>query len=159
MLMEILLTLVVGFVVGVVARFVIPGDQPMGWMATTLLGIGGAFLGGLGGQALGLYRIGEAVGWVGAVIGAAILLHDLPLGQAHCLRARGRQVHSSAAVSEGRRQRADGPLTRISLRATPTQNEPSSARPVRRPVSPRARSVREARRSCGEGGPKGGGRG
>jgi uncharacterized membrane protein YeaQ/YmgE (transglycosylase-associated protein family) len=74
MLMEILLTLVVGLVVGVIARFVMPGDQPMGWIATTLLGIGGAFLGGLGGQALGLYKIGEPVGWIGAVIGAVILL-------------------------------------------------------------------------------------
>jgi uncharacterized membrane protein YeaQ/YmgE (transglycosylase-associated protein family) len=74
MLMEILLTVVVGFVVGVVARFAMPGDQPMGWIATTLLGIGGAFLGGLGGQALGLYKIGEPVGWIGAVIGAVILL-------------------------------------------------------------------------------------
>jgi uncharacterized membrane protein YeaQ/YmgE (transglycosylase-associated protein family) len=74
MLMEILLTVVVGFVVGAVARFAMPGDQPMGWIATTLLGIGGAFLGGLGGQALGLYKIGEPVGWIGAVIGAVILL-------------------------------------------------------------------------------------
>jgi uncharacterized membrane protein YeaQ/YmgE (transglycosylase-associated protein family) len=72
--MEILLTVVVGFVVGAVARFAMPGDQPMGWIATTLLGIGGAFLGGLGGQALGLYKIGEPVGWIGAVIGAVILL-------------------------------------------------------------------------------------
>lgn len=74
MLMEILLALVVGLVVGVVARFVMPGDQPMGWIATALLGIAGAFLGGLGGQALGLYKIGEPVGWIGAVIGAVILL-------------------------------------------------------------------------------------
>jgi uncharacterized membrane protein YeaQ/YmgE (transglycosylase-associated protein family) len=74
MLMEILLILVVGLVVGVIARFVMPGAQPMGWIATTLLGIGGAFVGGLGGQALGLYKVGEPVGWIGAVIGAVILL-------------------------------------------------------------------------------------
>ncbi|MGH8695518.1 MAG: GlsB/YeaQ/YmgE family stress response membrane protein [Burkholderiales bacterium] len=74
MLVEILLTLVVGLIVGVIARFVMPGAQPMGWIATILLGIGGAFVGGIGGQALGLYRIGEPVGWIGAVLGAVILL-------------------------------------------------------------------------------------
>jgi len=74
MLMEILLTLVVGLVVGAIARFVIPGDQPMSWIATILLGIGGAFVGGLGGQALGLYKVGEPVGWIGAIVGAVILL-------------------------------------------------------------------------------------
>jgi uncharacterized membrane protein YeaQ/YmgE (transglycosylase-associated protein family) len=74
MLMEILMILLVGFVVGVIARFVMPGAQPMGWIATTLLGIGGAFLAGLGGQALGLYKVGEAGGWIGAVVGALILL-------------------------------------------------------------------------------------
>jgi uncharacterized membrane protein YeaQ/YmgE (transglycosylase-associated protein family) len=74
MLLQILLTLVVGFIVGVIARFVMPGDQPMGWIATTLLGIAGAFVGGLGGQALGLYKVGEPVGWIGAVLGAVLLL-------------------------------------------------------------------------------------
>jgi uncharacterized membrane protein YeaQ/YmgE (transglycosylase-associated protein family) len=74
MLMEILLTLVVGLIVGVIARFVMPGDQPMGSIATTLLGIAGAFAGGLGGQTLGLYKVGEPVGWSGAVIGAVMLL-------------------------------------------------------------------------------------
>ena len=74
MLMEILLTLVVGLVVWAIARFVIPGDQPMSWIATILLGIGGAFVGGLGGQALGLYKVGEPVGWIGAIVGAVILL-------------------------------------------------------------------------------------
>jgi uncharacterized membrane protein YeaQ/YmgE (transglycosylase-associated protein family) len=74
MLVNILMILVVGFVVGVIARFVMPGAQPMGWIATTALGIGGAFLAGLGGQALGLYQIGEAGGWIGAVVGALILL-------------------------------------------------------------------------------------
>jgi uncharacterized membrane protein YeaQ/YmgE (transglycosylase-associated protein family) len=74
MLIEILLTLVVGFVVGAIARFAMPGDQPMGWIATTLLGIAGAFVGGLGGQALGLYKVGEPVGWIGAIVGALILL-------------------------------------------------------------------------------------
>src|SRR5215510_15432765 len=74
MLMEILLTLVVGLIVGAIARFVMPGAQPMGWIATILLGIGGAFVGGLGGQALGLYKVGDPAGWIGAIVGAVILL-------------------------------------------------------------------------------------
>jgi uncharacterized membrane protein YeaQ/YmgE (transglycosylase-associated protein family) len=74
MLIEIVVMLVVGLVVGAIARFIMPGEQPMGWMGTILLGIGGAFVGGLGGQALGLYKIGEPVGWIGAVVGALILL-------------------------------------------------------------------------------------
>jgi uncharacterized membrane protein YeaQ/YmgE (transglycosylase-associated protein family) len=74
MLMGILSTILVGLIVGAIARFVTPGEQPMGWIATILLGIAGAFVGGLGGQALGLYRVGEPVGWIGAVVGAVILL-------------------------------------------------------------------------------------
>ena len=74
MLIGILMMLVVGLVVGAIARFVMPGAQPMGWIATILLGIGGAFLGGLAGQAVGLYQVGEPVGWIGAVVGALILL-------------------------------------------------------------------------------------
>jgi uncharacterized membrane protein YeaQ/YmgE (transglycosylase-associated protein family) len=74
MLTGILSTIVVGLIVGAIARFIMPGEQPMGWIATTLLGIAGAFVGGLGGQALGLYRVGEPVGWIGAVVGAVLLL-------------------------------------------------------------------------------------
>ena len=46
----------------------------MGWIATIVLGIGGAFLAGIGGQALGIYQVGEAGGFVAAVIGALVLL-------------------------------------------------------------------------------------
>jgi uncharacterized membrane protein YeaQ/YmgE (transglycosylase-associated protein family) len=73
-LLNILLIVVVGLVVGAIARFVMPGAQPMGWIATAALGIAGAFVGGLGGQALGLYQVGQPVGWIGAVVGALILL-------------------------------------------------------------------------------------
>ncbi len=73
-MMGILMMILVGLVVGAIARLVMPGAQPMGWIATSLLGIGGAFVGGLGGQAIGLYNAGEPVGWIGAVVGALILL-------------------------------------------------------------------------------------
>ena len=74
MLIEILSALVIGLIVGAIARFIMPGEQPMGWIGTILLGIGGAFVGGLGGQALGLYKVGDPVGWIGAIVGAVILL-------------------------------------------------------------------------------------
>ena len=74
MLIEIVLTPVVGFVIGAVARYAMPGDAPMGWIATTLLGTGGALVGALGGQALGPHAVGEPIGWVGAILGAVALL-------------------------------------------------------------------------------------
>ena len=67
-------TLIVGLIVGAIARFIMPGDQKMGWIMTMLLGIAGAFVAGFLGQALGLYRVGQPAGWVGSVIGALILL-------------------------------------------------------------------------------------
>ncbi|MFC0708891.1 GlsB/YeaQ/YmgE family stress response membrane protein [Azorhizophilus paspali] len=72
--MGILGTILIGLLVGVVARFLKPGDQPMGWIMTILLGIGGSLVATYGGQALGIYRAGEAAGFIGAVIGAIILL-------------------------------------------------------------------------------------
>ncbi len=72
--MGIIGTIIIGLLVGLVARFIKPGDDSMGWILTILLGIGGSLLATYGGQALGLYEAGEAAGFVGAVIGAVILL-------------------------------------------------------------------------------------
>lgn len=72
--MGIIATIVIGLIVGVIARFVYPGPQPMGWIATFLLGIGGALVAGWGGQALGLYKADEPAGFIGSVVGALILL-------------------------------------------------------------------------------------
>lgn len=72
--MGILITILIGLVVGVIARFLMPGNQPMGWVMTILLGIGGALLASYGGQALGIYQAGQAAGLIGAVVGAVILL-------------------------------------------------------------------------------------
>ncbi|CAD5376231.1 GlsB/YeaQ/YmgE family stress response membrane protein [Pseudomonas sp. OF001] len=72
--MGILGTILIGLLVGVVARFLKPGHQPMGWVMTILLGIGGSVIATYGGQALGIYRAGQAAGFVGAVVGAVILL-------------------------------------------------------------------------------------
>jgi uncharacterized membrane protein YeaQ/YmgE (transglycosylase-associated protein family) len=72
--MGLITTLIVGLVVGAIARFIMPGEQKMGWIMTMLLGIGGSFAAGFVGQALGLYRVGEPVGWIGSIVGALVLL-------------------------------------------------------------------------------------
>jgi len=72
--MEILWTIVVGFIVGVIAKLIHPGKENMGFIVTTLLGIAGSFLAGYVGQALGWYHAGQGAGFIGSIIGAFILL-------------------------------------------------------------------------------------
>ena len=72
--MGILSTIFIGLLVGLVARFVKPGDDSMGWIKTILFGIGGSIAATYGGQALGLYQAGQGAGFLGSVIGAVILL-------------------------------------------------------------------------------------
>ena len=72
--MGIIATIVVGLIVGALARFIMPGDQKMGWILTILLGIGGSLAAGFIGQALGWYRAGQPAGWIASVIGALVLL-------------------------------------------------------------------------------------
>ena len=67
-------TIFIGLIVGLLARFLKPGDDSMGWIMTILLGIGGSLAATSGGQALGIYHAGEGAGFIGAVIGAVILL-------------------------------------------------------------------------------------
>ena len=71
---SILYIILIGFIAGLVARALMPGRQRLGIIMTTLLGIGGAVVATYGGQALGLYGRGEAARFVGAVIGAIVLL-------------------------------------------------------------------------------------
>lgn len=68
------ITVIVGLFVGAIARFVMPGEQKMGWILTTLLGIGGSLLAGFAGQALGWYQVGQPAGWIASVVGALVLL-------------------------------------------------------------------------------------
>ena len=72
--MELLWTLVVGLIVGALAKFIMPGKDPGGIFITIILGIAGALLAKFLGQALGLYAEGETAGLIGAVIGAILLL-------------------------------------------------------------------------------------
>lgn len=66
--------IVIGFIVGLVARAILPGTQALGFILTTLLGIAGSFIAGYVGQALGLYQAGEGAGFLGSVVGAMLLL-------------------------------------------------------------------------------------
>jgi uncharacterized membrane protein YeaQ/YmgE (transglycosylase-associated protein family) len=72
--MGIIGTIIVGLIVGAIARFVMPGEQKMGWILTILLGIGGSMAAGFIGQALGWYQAGEGAGWIASVLGAVLLL-------------------------------------------------------------------------------------
>jgi uncharacterized membrane protein YeaQ/YmgE (transglycosylase-associated protein family) len=73
--MGILWTIIIGFIAGVIAKFIMPGDnEPSGFILTTILGIVGAFVATYLGQALGWYTPGEGAGLIGAVVGAIIVL-------------------------------------------------------------------------------------
>ena len=72
--MAILSTILVGLVVGVIAKLLMPGKDPGGFIITILLGIAGAFIASYLGQALGWYKAGQPAGWIMSVVGAMILL-------------------------------------------------------------------------------------
>lgn len=72
--MEILWTIIIGFVAGIIAKLLMPGRDPGGFIITTLLGIAGAFVASYLGEAVGWYRAGEGAGLIGAVVGAIIIL-------------------------------------------------------------------------------------
>ncbi|AMO25335.1 GlsB/YeaQ/YmgE family stress response membrane protein [Ramlibacter tataouinensis] len=73
-MMSIIGTIVVGFIVGLIARALKPGDDRMGLIMTTLLGVAGAFIARYVGVAMGWYQQEEAAGWIASVIGAVVLL-------------------------------------------------------------------------------------
>ena len=67
-------TIIAGLIIGALAKLVMPGRDPGGILVTILLGIAGAFVGRMVGQALGFYGPGEAAGWIMSILGAIILL-------------------------------------------------------------------------------------
>jgi uncharacterized membrane protein YeaQ/YmgE (transglycosylase-associated protein family) len=74
-IMGIIWTIIIGFIAGVIAKFIMPGrNEPSGFILTTILGVVGAFVATYLGQALGWYRPGEGAGLIGAVVGAIIVL-------------------------------------------------------------------------------------
>jgi uncharacterized membrane protein YeaQ/YmgE (transglycosylase-associated protein family) len=72
--MGIVWTVIVGFVVGLVARAILPGTQSLGLILTAVLGVVGSFAAGYAGQALGLYQAGQGAGFIGSVVGAIVVL-------------------------------------------------------------------------------------
>jgi uncharacterized membrane protein YeaQ/YmgE (transglycosylase-associated protein family) len=73
--MGIIWTIIIGFMAGIIAKFIMPGDnEPQGFILTTILGIIGAFVATYLGQALGWYRPGEGAGFIGAIVGAVVVL-------------------------------------------------------------------------------------
>jgi uncharacterized membrane protein YeaQ/YmgE (transglycosylase-associated protein family) len=71
---SILTTLIIGLLVGAVAKLLMPGKDPGGWIVTILLGIAGALLAGYLGQAVGWYQPGQPAGFIASVVGAIVLL-------------------------------------------------------------------------------------
>lgn len=72
--MSILGTLIIGFLVGIIARLLKPGPSGLGWFMTIILGLAGSIAATYGGQALGVYQAGQPAGFIGAVVGAIVLL-------------------------------------------------------------------------------------
>lgn len=72
--MGIIGTIIVGLIVGAIARFLMPGEQKMGWIMTCLLGIAGSLIAGYVGHAMGWYVLGQSAGFIASVVGAVILL-------------------------------------------------------------------------------------
>jgi uncharacterized membrane protein YeaQ/YmgE (transglycosylase-associated protein family) len=73
-LSSIIWVLVIGLVIGLLARLITPGPNPRGIIVTIVIGIVGAVIATFGGQALGLYAAGETAGFIGSVVGAVVLL-------------------------------------------------------------------------------------
>ena len=74
--MSVIWTIIIGFIVGVIAKFIMPGDktEPTGFILTSVVGIVGAFVATYLGQAVGWYKAGEGAGFFASIVGAIILL-------------------------------------------------------------------------------------
>jgi uncharacterized membrane protein YeaQ/YmgE (transglycosylase-associated protein family) len=72
--MHIIITILIGLVVGLIARFLVPGRDPGGVIMAIVIGIVGSVIATYGGQALGLYQPGQTAGFFGSVVGAVVLL-------------------------------------------------------------------------------------
>jgi len=73
-MMAFLWTVVVGLIVGLIARAIKPGEDKMNWVLTIILGILGSVAAGYVGRAMGLYQPGQPAGWIASVVGAIVLL-------------------------------------------------------------------------------------
>lgn len=90
--MHLIGSIIIGFVIGLVARFLMPGRDPMGFILTTLLGIVGSVLATFLGRAAGLYAADDAAGFIASVLGALVVL-----GIYHAVAGR---RHTGSVVSD-----------------------------------------------------------
>ena len=67
-------TIMVGFIVGVIAKLIMPGKENLGFIMTTLLGIAGSLVASYAGQMIGWYQAGQGAGWIGSIVGAFAVL-------------------------------------------------------------------------------------
>ena len=67
-------TVIVGFIVGVIAKLIMPGKENLGFIMTAVLGIVGSMVATYGGQMIGWYEPGQGAGWIGSIIGAFVVL-------------------------------------------------------------------------------------
>lgn len=72
--MSIIWTILMGLVAGIIAKFIYPGKENMSWIWTIVLGVAGSFVATYLGKMVGIYKPGEAAGFIGAIVGALILL-------------------------------------------------------------------------------------
>lgn len=72
--MHIIWTILIGFIAGLLARAVLPGNNSMGFILTAVLGIAGSLAATYAGQAMGWYAAGAGAGFIASVVGAAVLL-------------------------------------------------------------------------------------
>ena len=73
-MMSLIGTILIGLIVGFIARALKPGDDKLGWTMTAILGVAGSFLANYAGTALGFYKPGQVAGFIASVIGAVVLL-------------------------------------------------------------------------------------
>jgi uncharacterized membrane protein YeaQ/YmgE (transglycosylase-associated protein family) len=71
---SIISAIIIGGIVGLIARAIKPGNDAMGWIMTIVLGIVGSLVATYGGQMLGFYQSGQSAGWIASVVGAVIVL-------------------------------------------------------------------------------------
>jgi len=86
--MSLLATIIIGLIIGLIAKFLMPGRDTGGFIVTTLLGIAGAILASYGGRAMGMYAEDEPAGFIASVIGAMVLLflYRLAIGRSAAFR-------------------------------------------------------------------------
>ena len=72
--MQFLWMLIIGLIIGAIAKLIMPGKENIGMIMTTILGIVGSLVASYAGQAIGWYQAGEGAGWIGSIVGAFVLL-------------------------------------------------------------------------------------